>query len=108
MQRAAAVILVCLGLVSPGSAKALRTTGNEIFCVHAHDLMDFAATVSAKSEDKQADKIGKKEAALPGCMKLKRGLRYRVLSDEPDQPARIRIESGLGRTVEGYTISIGE
>ena len=107
MQRAVAVILVCLGLVSPASAKALRTTGNEIFCVNSHDLMDYAATVAAKSEGQEAVKTHGKAAALPGCMKLRRGLRYRVLSDEPDQPTRIRIERGLGQgTVEGYTINI--
>lgn len=99
MQRAVAVILVCLGFVSPASARALRTTGNEVFCANANDLMDFAAAVSSKSD----------ESAVPGCMKLRRGLRYRVLSDEPDQPTRIRVERGLGRgTVEGYTISIGD
>jgi hypothetical protein len=101
MQRALAVILVCLGLVSPASARALRTTGNEVFCANANDLMDFAAAVSTRNEGN--------EGAVPGCMKLRRGLRYRVLSDEPDQPTKIRVERGLGRgTVEGYTISVGE
>jgi hypothetical protein len=84
--------------MSPAAAKALRTTGNEVFCVNAHDLMDYAAAVSSKSEADQS--------ALPGCMKLKKGLRYRVLSEEPDQPAHIRVERGRG-AVEGYTISIG-
>jgi hypothetical protein len=99
MQCALAVILVCLGLVSPASAKPLRTTGHEVFCANAHDLMDFAAAVSSKSEGS--------DSAVPGCMKLKRGLRYRVLSDEPDRPARIRVERGRG-AVEGYAIPIGE
>ncbi|MBV8753456.1 MAG: hypothetical protein JO328_11425 [Hyphomicrobiales bacterium] len=99
MQRALAAILVCLGLVLPASAKPLRTTGHEVFCANAHDLMDYAAAVSTKSEGS--------EGAVPGCMKLKRGLRYRVLSDEPDRPARIRLQRGRG-AVEGYAISIGE
>jgi hypothetical protein len=99
MQRVVAAVLVCLGLVSPALAKPLRTTGHEVFCANAHDLMDFAAAVSSKSEGS--------DATLPGCMKLKRGLRYRVLSDEPDRPARIRVERGRG-ALEGYAISIGE
>jgi hypothetical protein len=98
LQRVVAIFLVCFGLMSPAAAKALRTTGNEVFCVNAHDLMDYAAAVSSKSEADQS--------ALPGCMKLKKGLRYRVLSEEPDQPAHIRVERGRG-AVEGYTISIG-
>ena len=101
MQREVAVILVCLGLVSPASAKALRTTGNEIFCLNAHDLMDFAAAISSKKDSR--------EGAVPGCFKLRRGLRYSVLSDEPDRPDRIRLEWGDRRgrgAAEGYMIGI--
>jgi hypothetical protein len=100
MQRAVVVILICLGFVWPASAKPLRTIGDEIFCLNAHDVMDFAAALSIKRDAN--------EGAVPGCMKLRRGLRYSVLSDEPDRPTRVRLEWRGRGAVEGYMISVGE
>jgi hypothetical protein len=103
MSRVAALILICFGLVSPACAKPLRTTGSEIFCLKARDLMDFAAAISSKKDAN--------EAATPGCFKLKRGVRYTVLSEEPGRPDRIRIEwrdRGERGAAEGYMISLGE
>ena len=102
MQRAVVIFLICVGLVEAASAKSLRTTGTEFFCVNALDLKDFAAAASSKG--------AVNEGVVPGCRKLRKGLRYSVLSDEPDRPARIRLELGgrRGRTVEGYIMSLGE
>ncbi len=97
MSRSFPIILFGVGIALAGSAQAqvLRTTGNEVFCRNKSDFPEYLAVVNNKQFNYHTVK---------GCMELKKGMRYRVLEEHPENGiSKIHLFVGRG-AIDGYMI----
>jgi hypothetical protein len=65
-----ALILTCVAVVA--QAESRRTKSTQLFCRNQQDLLTFVLVAGSKDA---------KERNVPGCMVLKKGVRYQVLDD---------------------------
>jgi len=102
MRSALAILLIGLGLAGPATAKPLRTTGNELFCLRSDDLLMFVVVESSKQF---------KGHDVPGCSVLPRGLRYTVLDRVPGQEksiVKVQVVKSRRDILEGYMLGASE
>jgi hypothetical protein len=96
---AVALFLIGSGAVTLAQGQTLRTTGTEVFCRNKTDFPEYLAVANNKQS---------KDRTVPGCMEPKKGIRYKVLEEHPENGLdKIRLFVG-GRGIDGYVIGRGE
>lgn len=97
MSRALHIVLLAAGLLFADSALArvLRTTGNEVFCRNKSDFPEYLAIVN----DKQS-----RDHTVKGCMELRKGIRYQVIEEHPENGInKIHLYAPAG-PMDGYVM----
>jgi hypothetical protein len=96
---AIALVLIGSGATALAQGQAFRTTGKEVFCRNKADFPQYLAVVNNKQV---------KDNTVPGCMEPKKGIRYKVLEEHPENGLdKIRLFVG-GRGIDGYVMGRGE
>ena len=96
---AAASFLIASGTATLAQGQTLRTTGKEVFCRNKADFPEYLAVANNKQS---------KDHTVPGCMEPKKGIRYKVLEEHPENGLdKIRLFIG-GRGIDGYVMGRGE
>ncbi len=99
MWRPFAIVLVCMGLASPGEAEQLRTASETLFCLKKDDLLMYAVARNTKEF---------KDREIGGCMTLRKGQRYTLLDRGEGSMVKVRVHMPRRGTVEGYAINPGD
>lgn len=97
MSRSLQIVLFAAGilLADNAAAQVLRTTGNEIFCRNKSDFPEYLAVVNNKQFSYHTVK---------GCMELRKGIRYRVIEEHPENGIdKIHLFAPQG-PVDGYVM----
>jgi hypothetical protein len=96
---AVAAFLIASGTAALAQGQTFRTTGKEVFCRNKADFPQYLAVVNNKQV---------KDNTVPGCMEPKKGIRYKVLEEHPENGLdKIRLFVG-GRGIDGYVMGRGE
>lgn len=89
----AAFLFAIIALTARAQAQIRRATGNEVFCQNQADFAEYLAVVNSKQSG---------DHTVKGCMELKKGMRYRILEEHPENGIN-KIHLFLRRgAVDGY------
>lgn len=100
MNRLLQIVAFVAAIASAANAQAqvLKTTGNEVFCRNKSDFPEYLAVVNNKDA---------KYHTVQGCMELKKGGRYRMIEEHPENGInKVHLYEGRGG-IDGYMISGG-
>lgn len=88
-------LLVASSAASLALGQTFRTTGKEVFCRNKADFPEYLAAVSNKQL---------KSRTVAGCMEPRKGIRYEVLEEHPENGLdKIRLFVGR-RAIDGYVM----